>query len=198
MAFPARAPGRRSDPRCRARRLRTAERKDGRPERVSRTSRGRREAARRLEGYSDPEERNRRSVYIFVRRNARYPMLEAFDMPDTHESCGRRNQTITAPQAMSLLNGKVSLEWAQAFAGRVLKEAGADPNAQVERRLPAGVRPAAGRLREGYGADVLRQAEAVDCRARRGRRRSSRCPPRCPRATIQRKPRRWWISARCC
>ena len=50
---------------------------------------------------SEPVERNRRSVYIFVRRNARYPMLEAFDMPDTHESCGRRNQTITAPQAMA-------------------------------------------------------------------------------------------------
>ena len=81
---------------------------------------------------SPEPDQNRRSVYIFVRRNARYPMLEAFDMPDTHESCGRRNQTITAPQAMSLLNGKVSLQWAEAFAGRVLKQAGTDPNAQVE------------------------------------------------------------------
>lgn len=80
----------------------------------------------------DPAERNRRSVYIFVRRNARYPMLEAFDMPDTHESCGRRNQTVTAPQAMELLNSKVSLEWAQAFAGRVLKASGGDRNAAVD------------------------------------------------------------------
>jgi hypothetical protein len=92
---------------------------------------------------SDETERNRRSVYIFVRRNARYPMLEAFDMPDTHESCGRRNQTITAPQAMSLLNSQVSLEWSQAFAGRVLKEAGTDPAAQIEDayRLAYGRRP---------------------------------------------------------
>ena len=82
---------------------------------------------------SSPEEQDRRSIYIFVRRNARYPMLEQFDMPDTHESCGRRNQTITAPQAMSLLNDTVTLDWAQAFAGRVIKEAGTDPNAQVER-----------------------------------------------------------------
>jgi len=59
-------------------------------------------------------------------------MMEAFDMPDTHESCGRRNQTITAPQAMTLLNSKVSLDWAEAFAARLLKEAGTDPNAQVE------------------------------------------------------------------
>jgi hypothetical protein len=81
---------------------------------------------------SAAEERNRRSIYIFVRRNARYPMLEAFDMPDTHESCGRRNHTINAPQAMSLLNSKVSLEWAQALAGRLPKEAGTEPKAQVE------------------------------------------------------------------
>lgn len=82
---------------------------------------------------SAPEERDRRSVYIFVRRNTRYPMMEAFDMPDTHESCGRRNTTITAPQALSLLNGKVVLEWAQAFAGRVIREAGPDLGAEIDR-----------------------------------------------------------------
>ena len=81
---------------------------------------------------SSVEDQNRRSVYIFVRRNARYPMMEAFDMPDTHESCGRRNQTITAPQAMTLLNSKVSLDWAQAFATRILKEAGTDTNSQID------------------------------------------------------------------
>jgi hypothetical protein len=82
---------------------------------------------------STPEERNRRSVYIFVRRNSRYPMLQAFDMPDTHESCGRRDTTITAPQALSLLNGKVSLDWAEAFAGRVIHDAGADLRAEIGR-----------------------------------------------------------------
>jgi len=71
---------------------------------------------------SQAEERNRRSIYIFVRRNTRYPMLEAFDMPDTHESCSRRDVTTTAPQALTMLNDRVALEWAQAFAGRVLAE----------------------------------------------------------------------------
>ena len=74
-------------------------------------------------------DRNRRSVYIFVKRNARYPMLEALDMPDTHESCSRRDVTTTAPQALTMLNDKVALEWAQAFAGRVL--ASADPVSRV-------------------------------------------------------------------
>ncbi len=80
----------------------------------------------------DPEEQNRRSIYIFVRRNARFPMMEAFDMPDTHESCARRNVTITAPQALALLNDEQTIEWARAFAGRVLGEAGDDRLRQVE------------------------------------------------------------------
>jgi hypothetical protein len=100
---------------------------------------------------SSPEEQARRSVYIFVRRNARYPMLEQFDMPDTHESCGRRNQTITAPQAMSLLNDTVTLEWAQAFAGRVLKEAGPDGNADIERAWVL----AFGRKPDGFEKDTV-------------------------------------------
>jgi hypothetical protein len=69
---------------------------------------------------SDLQERNRRSIYIFVKRNARYPMMEAFDMPDTHESCPRRDVTTTAPQALTMMNDRVVLEWAQSFAGRVL------------------------------------------------------------------------------
>ena len=69
---------------------------------------------------SAAEEGNRRSVYIFVKRNARYPMMEAFDMPDTHESCPRREVTTTAPQALTMMNDRVTLEWAQAFAARAL------------------------------------------------------------------------------
>jgi len=74
---------------------------------------------------STPEEQHRRSVYVFIRRNSRYPMLEVFDMPDTHESCSRRDVTTTAPQALTMLNDRVAIEWAQAFAGRAL--AAADP-----------------------------------------------------------------------
>ena len=81
----------------------------------------------------EPEaNQNRRSVYIFVRRNARYPMLESFDMPDTHEACARREMTTTAPQALALLNSQHTVEWAKSFAGRVVNEAGADRASQVD------------------------------------------------------------------
>jgi mono/diheme cytochrome c family protein len=77
-------------------------------------------------------ERNRRSVYVFVRRNTRYPMFEAFDMPDPYESCPRRYVSTTSSQALMLLNGDLSVQWAQNFAGRVLSGSGADPVAVVD------------------------------------------------------------------
>ena len=77
------------------------------------------------------DQKTRRSIYTFVRRNSRYPMFQAFDMPDTHESCSRRAVTTTAPQALNLLNDRTILISAQSFAGRVLKEAGADVNRQI-------------------------------------------------------------------
>jgi hypothetical protein len=81
----------------------------------------------------DPAETQRRSVYTFVRRNTRYPMFEVFDMPDTHESCPRRNTTITAPQALELLNNELVLDWSKSLAGKVLNDGGLTPEAQVDR-----------------------------------------------------------------
>jgi hypothetical protein len=47
-------------------------------------------------------------------------------------SCGRRDKTITAPQALSLLNDRAAIDWAQKFAGRVVAKAGLDAKAQIE------------------------------------------------------------------
>lgn len=77
-------------------------------------------------GYRQPDssqtEQNRRSVYLAVKRNLRLPLLQAFDVPDTHESCARRSVTTTAPQALILINSQWSIARAQAFAARVLRE----------------------------------------------------------------------------
>ncbi len=69
------------------------------------------------------EDRNRRSLYVFTRRNLRYPFFEVFDRPDTNASCPRRPVSTIAPQSLSLLNGKLSREAASALAGRVRREA---------------------------------------------------------------------------
>lgn len=77
---------------------------------------------------ADPRERDRRSVYVFVRRNLRYPLFQTFDMPDTHEPCARRMVTTTAPQSLMLLNDDVVLDLAQSFAGRLLAGEGVTRN----------------------------------------------------------------------
>jgi hypothetical protein len=81
---------------------------------------------------ADRAERNRRSIYVFAKRNLRYPMFGAFDAPEGTESCSRRNVSTSAPQALMLLNGKITLEWSRSFAGRVLREAGSDPAEAVQ------------------------------------------------------------------
>jgi hypothetical protein len=81
----------------------------------------------------DPAQNNRRSVYIFVRRNLRYPMLEEFDSANTFESCDFRKNTVTPSQSLDLLNNGLILDWAQALAGRILNDNGLTPDAQVER-----------------------------------------------------------------
>ena len=50
--------------------------------------------------------RNRRSVYVLAKRNMRYPLFEAFDQPDLHQSCPRRAVTVTAPQSLAMLNSE--------------------------------------------------------------------------------------------
>ena len=55
------------------------------------------------------EDHHRRSVYLFARRNLRYPLFDLFDRPDGTASCGRRKESTTAPQSLILLNSNFSL-----------------------------------------------------------------------------------------
>jgi hypothetical protein len=82
---------------------------------------------------ADAAERNRRSVYVFVKRNLRYPLFTLFDAPDRNETCSRRFATTTAPQALALMNDTVVLGMAKAFAARVSKEAGAGQEKRMDR-----------------------------------------------------------------
>jgi len=71
-------------------------------------------------------EQNRRSVYIYAKRNLPYPLLNVFDFPDMHESCAKRAQTTVAPQALMLLNSDMILGFAKSFAERVRQVASDD------------------------------------------------------------------------
>jgi hypothetical protein len=80
---------------------------------------------------ADKREGDRRSIYLFVKRNLRYPLLQAFDFPDTHEPCARRDSTTTAPQALMMMNDALVLRCARSLAERVRREAGDDARKQV-------------------------------------------------------------------
>jgi len=117
----------------------------------------------------DQASRNRRSIYVFVRRNIRYPLFEAFDMPDTHESCARRNATTSPVQALMLMNNRVVLDWASALAGRVLNSSGQKGGDVVATafNLAYGRSPDAGEL-ELAKTFLERQAELIHHRHEKG------------------------------
>lgn len=71
-----------------------------------------------------PEDRNRRSIYLYMKRNCKYPLLEAFDQPDLFNSCARRARTTTAPQALCLLNGELARQQALLWAERLVQQSG--------------------------------------------------------------------------
>ena len=100
----------------------------------------------------DPREHTRRSIYLFGKRNVRQPLLEAFDQPDTLNSCAVRPVSTYAPQALIMMNGPMAREQARAFAARVRRESG--PELVVSRgfRLALGraPRPEEMRLAEAF------------------------------------------------
>ncbi len=124
-----------------------------------------------LQGYkgwtasADPQDHVRRSVYIFARRNLRFPFLEAFDYPDSNLSCPKREQSTTAPQALALLNAGDVLEAARAFADRLAARAVNDEERVVlAYRLALGRRPSPLELK--LSLDFLKDSPLAElCRA---------------------------------
>jgi hypothetical protein len=94
-----------------------------------------------IESSSDPDkiwkpfnerEASRRTVYTFIKRSMVVPMLEALDLCDTARSSARRLVTTVAPQALSLFNGEFVNRQAQHLADRLRREAGEDPDKQID------------------------------------------------------------------
>jgi hypothetical protein len=110
------------------------------------------EASRLWKASPDPRDHVRRSVYIFARRNLRFPFLEAFDLPDSSLSCPKRERSTTATQALALLNAADVAEAAKALAARVTAEAMTDDERVVlSYRLALGRRPTAPEMRLARG-----------------------------------------------
>ena len=64
----------------------------------------------------DVAEHSRRSIYLFNKRNVRLPLFEAFDQPDSLNSCASRPVSTYAPQALILMNAPFVREQGKALA----------------------------------------------------------------------------------
>ena len=93
---------------------------------------------------------HRRSIYRFIVRSQPNPFMTTLDCADSSQSTPKRNETLTALQALSLLNNKFSIAMARHFASRLEKEAD-DMAEQVKR----GHFLVTGRAPEKEEADLL-------------------------------------------
>ena len=82
---------------------------------------------------SDEKAQLRRSIYAFQRRSLSMPLMEVFDAANMSESCSRRSVTTVAPQALTLLNGKLTAVESRRFAVRVIELAGTDREKQIRK-----------------------------------------------------------------
>ena len=91
-------------------------------------------------------------------------MLDVFDKPDSVGSCARRNRSTIAPQALILMNNSFVLMEAKKFAERLRKEAGADPNEQVDLafQLALGRKPTPKERRQSVAFLRSRRHELAD------------------------------------
>jgi len=82
-------------------------------------------------GNSSEADRDRRSVYIHIKRSLREPLLAALDQAETDSPCPVRFATTVPTQSLITLNSEVMQEEAGVFAERLKKEAGPKLEDQV-------------------------------------------------------------------
>jgi cytochrome c553 len=96
---------------------------------------------------ADPEDKStwRRGVYRFIVRSQTQPFMTVLDCADPSMRVERRNRSISALQALALLNNGFMTTQARHFAARVEREAGSDVASQVDLavRLALGRQPTA-------------------------------------------------------
>ena len=118
---------------------------------------------------ADESQHDRRSVYLIQKRTFRMPMMEVFDAPESMLTCPRRESSTTAPQALTLFNGTLTMERSREMASKLLSsnpddgELIAEAWSRILAREPAAEERAraeaflaAGASREVAAAELLR------------------------------------------
>ncbi|MDC0316891.1 DUF1549 and DUF1553 domain-containing protein [bacterium] len=82
---------------------------------------------------ADTAEHYRRSIYIFARRNLRYPLFATFDRPAANCSCATRTPSTTALQSLLLLNSNFTLDLSKHLASHCINENSEAPSTQTRK-----------------------------------------------------------------
>jgi hypothetical protein len=96
---------------------------------------------------SPADERSRRSIYMMTKRSRLLPLMTTFDFSDTTASCGQRDVTTVAPQALALLNNQFTHAQSEALAKRLAGHAAsATEQVKLAWQLAFGRNPSDGEL----------------------------------------------------
>ena len=82
-------------------------------------------------------------------------------MPDTHESCARRNTTVTPGQSLELLNNELVSTWAKQFAERVSNDQGVTTEAKIDRAWKLAFAHTPNKEEQKKAADFLTKQTAL-------------------------------------
>jgi hypothetical protein len=119
-------------------------------------------------GKSSPEQQNRRSVYVFMKRSLHEPVLKAFDMADTDSACAVRFTTTVPTQALTMLNSAFLNDQAQSFAAR-LEAFSSDSDQQIAEgiRLVTSRQPSESEIALGRGmlAELVQELKLTHSQA---------------------------------
>jgi hypothetical protein len=113
-------------------------------------------------GKSPPQEQNRRSVYIHVKRSLLMPILEIFDLAEPDRSTPVRFTTTQPTQALAMLNGDFLNKQAAIFTQRLGREAGKDVEKQVRRALYLATSRQPGAQEVQRGLDLIEALQKED------------------------------------
>ena len=82
-----------------------------------------------------PQQKNRRSIYVFVKRSLLYPLLEAFDLAETDRTSPMRFASTQPTQALTMMNSTILNQAGKGLAERITKEGFSDNRAFARRAL---------------------------------------------------------------
>ena len=104
----------------------------------------------------------RRSVYVYMKRNLPFPMMQAFDLPDLNVSYGARLISTVPTQALTLMNNEFVARQAKLFADRIKETAGPDPARQVDTAYRLALTRPATEKEVSLGVEMIKTLSLVD------------------------------------